>query len=150
MNKLTATLGAALMLVSSGVLADHGPQQHSYGAQQGGYEYGRVIDVRPIYREVEVSSPLRECYEVPVYHTERHHKSAGGMLAGGIIGGIIGHQIGDGSGQKIATAVGTLVGDDLARGVIVMAVDRLVTDLRAYQGTDRGGDFLAATITDLV
>ena len=118
MKKLTVTLGAILMVFATGAFAGHGSKQHSYGMQQGGYEYGRVIDTRPIYREVEVSSPVQECYEVPVYHTERHHKSAGGMLAGGIIGGIIGHQIGGGSGKKFATAVGTLVGAQIGHDAV--------------------------------
>ena len=87
-------LGAALMLITTGAMADHGSKQHSHGAQQGGFEYGRVIDARPIYREVEVSSPVQECYEVPVYHTSGSTSRPAACSRAVLIGGIIGHQIG--------------------------------------------------------
>ena len=118
MNKLKAGLAAILILVAPGVFAGHGSKQHDYAAETGDFEYGRVISAQPIYRDVEVSTPVRECYEVPVYHTERPHKSAGGMLAGGLIGGIIGHQIGGGNGKRFATAVGTLVGAQIGHEAV--------------------------------
>ena len=96
----------------------HGHKKHDYTPRQDVYEYARVLDARPIYREVQVSTPVRECWNEPVYHVRRGHKSAGGMLAGGIIGGIVGHQIGKGRGNKIATAVGTLVGAKIGHDAV--------------------------------
>ena len=96
-----------------------GHKQHDYAQQHDFYDYARVIRVRPIYREVEVSRPIRECWQEPVYHTSHgQHKSAGGMLAGGLIGGIIGHQIGNGRGKKVATAVGTLIGAQIGHEAV--------------------------------
>ena len=111
MNTLKATVAVTLFAVAGAVSAAGSIEQHyDHAGRQDLFEYARVVDVRPLYREVEVSRPIRECRDEPVYHTRREHKSAGGMLAGGIIGGVIGHQIGRGNGQRVATAVGTLIG----------------------------------------
>ena len=97
----------------------HGYEKHDYSQQFERYDFARVIDVQPLYREVRVSQPVRECWDEPVYHTERGgHKSASGMLAGGIIGGIIGHQIGKGRGNKVATAMGTLIGAQIGHDAV--------------------------------
>ena len=89
----------------------HEYKQHGHSPRHDLYEFARVINVQPIYREVQVSRPIRECWEEPVYHTRRQQRgSAGGLLAGGLIGGIIGHQFGRGRANKVATAVGTIVG----------------------------------------
>ena len=94
--------------------AGHGSanRHDNYAPPQERFEYAKVINVRPIYREVRVSEPSRECWQEPVRSQVSHgHPSAGGMLAGGIVGGIIGHHLGTGRKHRgIATAVGTLVG----------------------------------------
>ncbi len=80
-------------------------------AQQQVYAYGKVLSVTPIYREVRVSTPRKECWDEPVRVTRpRHNNGAAGTLAGAIIGGVIGHQIGKGRGNKAATALGTVIG----------------------------------------
>ena len=123
--QMTKTALAVSLLVFAGAVGagdrddDDGREYHGYAPGQGAHEYGRVVSVEPVYREVRVSSPVRECYDEPVYHTESGRpRSAGGMLAGGIIGGIIGHQIGDGRGRKLATAVGTLVGAQVGHDAV--------------------------------
>ena len=116
MKKLKTTAMVALIVFSGAVMADdddyeYGHKNHGHRALHSTYDYARVLRVRPIYREVKVSTPIQECWQEPVYHTEHeHHDSAGGMLAGGVIGGIIGHQIGKGRNQRIATAMGTIIG----------------------------------------
>jgi uncharacterized protein YcfJ len=112
MKTLKITLAAVLIAVAGAAGASGNKDRHydQFGRQDL-FEYARVIDVQPLYREVEVSRPVRECWDEPVYQTRRSEpKSASGMLAGGIIGGIVGHQIGKGNGQRVATAVGTLIG----------------------------------------
>lgn len=102
---------AGLMAVSSVSLADH---KHKHHNKQ--FEYGKVIDVTPIYREVRTTTPVKECWQEPVTHTRRvRHggNTVGGTIAGGLIGGIIGHQFGKGRGRKLSTAVGTLIGAQL-------------------------------------
>lgn len=97
----------------------HGHKKHNHAPRQDLYEYARVVKVRPIYREIEVSRPVRECWQEPVYHTHHdEHQSAGGMLAGGLIGGIIGNQFGRGHGNKIATVAGTLIGAQIGHQAV--------------------------------
>ena len=114
---------ALLMLVFTGAASagkGHGHKNDRvYGPHDELYDYAEVIDVQPLYREVRVREPVRECWDEPVYHTRSHgHKSAGGMLAGGLIGGIVGHQFGDGRGQRVATAVGTLIGAKIGHDAV--------------------------------
>ncbi len=84
-------------------------------------EYAQVIDVEPIVRVVEVSSPRRECWQEEVHHPvhrrERHASTAGGMIVGGLVGGVIGHQFGGGHGKDLATIAGTLVGASIGHDV---------------------------------
>ena len=116
MNSVKTALAAACIVFATGVSAGDSASRgdyigHDFTPHQQYFDYARVISVNPVYREVEVSRPRRECREDPVHHTGHDHpKSAGGMLAGGLIGGIIGHQFGKGRGRKVATAMGTLIG----------------------------------------
>ena len=112
-GKLTIALTVAALTFAGATNAGSGQHRNKkkgHEIRHDLYEYATVLEARPLYREVKVSEPVRECWDEPVYHTRREHSSVGGMLAGGLIGGVIGHQIGDGRGNKIATAVGTLVG----------------------------------------
>ena len=123
MKKLATTLLVAAMVLTGGVVADddreHRHKRHGFHAEHATYEYARVVDVRPLYRRVKVTTPIHECWDEPVYHSDhRGHKSAGGMLAGGLIGGIVGHQFGKGRGNKVATAVGTLIGAKIGHDAV--------------------------------
>lgn len=117
-------IGIALALLVFAAAANAGKghghgDKHVLGPRDELYDYARVVDVRPLYREVRAREPVRECWDEPVYHTRSHgHKSAGGMLAGGLIGGIVGHQIGDGRGRRVATAVGTLIGAKIGHDAV--------------------------------
>lgn len=117
LNRATLFLMAGLMTVSTGALADRDHIKYEdHPAKHKKFEYGKVVKVTPIYREVKVTTPVKECWQEPVTRTRsvRHGShSAGGTLAGGLIGGIIGHQFGNGRGKKLATAVGTIVGAQL-------------------------------------
>ena len=119
-KSLSAT--AIVLLIFSGI-ASAGSGQQGYKKPKHEhrhdlYEYATVLESRAVYREVRVSEPVRECWDEPVYRTQRQHKSVGGMLAGGLIGGVIGHQVGSGRGNKIATAVGTLIGAKIGHDAI--------------------------------
>ena len=96
MKKLKTTFAVAILVFAGAAGAgdghkksrSHGHKSHDYALQAEYFDYARVIESRPIYREVKVSHPVRECWEAPVYHTDHGgHKSASGMLAGGLIGG---------------------------------------------------------------
>ena len=128
MKKLKTAFAVAILVFAGAAVAgdgghkksrSHGHKSHDYALETDYYDYARVVRARPIYREIKVSEPVHECWDEPVYHT-RHdgHKSASGMLAGGIIGGIIGHQIGKGRGNKVATAMGTLIGAQIGHEAV--------------------------------
>lgn len=70
-----------------------------------------VIDVYPLYNNVEVSVPIEDCYNV---HVPGRNASSGDVLAGAIIGGAIGNQFGSGSGKDAMTILGAIVGADRA------------------------------------
>lgn len=120
MKTIKSTIAVTLLILSPALMADHKhskQKKHNYQSQIQHYDYARVIRATPIYREIRVSNPVRECWDKPVTHT-RNHKSAGGMVAGGLIGGIVGHQIGKGRGKKLATAVGTILGAQIGHEAV--------------------------------
>ncbi len=127
MNKIYPMIAAGLLVFAASANAggkSQGQKSRDYSPRQDLYEYARVVDVRPILRQVRISNPVRECWDEPVYRTElQPHKSAGGMLAGGLIGGIIGKQIGKGGGNKVATAFGTLIGAKIGHDAVNGRID---------------------------
>ena len=114
MKKLTTLVATSLLCVSSMAMADRGLAEKypGYSHQHDRFEYARVLDVTPIYREVRVTEPVKECWTETVTRDRHHdHPSANGMLAGGIVGGIIGHHLGKNRRNRgLTTAVGTLIG----------------------------------------
>ena len=115
---MIAALVAVVGSASAGGGHKHGHKKHGHGGDHAVYEYAKVLEARPIYREVRVSEPVHECWDEPVYETRHRHKSAGGMLAGGLIGGVVGHQIGRGRGNKIATAMGAIIGAKIGHDAV--------------------------------
>ncbi len=113
-------LAMILILMSATAMADASHKRYKNHSRNMAYDYARVVDVRPIYREVEVSTPIRECWDEPVIQTHggTGHKSASGMAVGGILGGVIGHQIGKGNGKKLATVVGTILGAQIGHNAV--------------------------------
>ena len=105
-------LGVLGVAVSTTALADRGGKS--------GYQYARVVGVDPIVRYVQVTTPVRECWDEVVYedvYDERRyraHRTAGPTILGGLIGGVIGHQFGHGRGRDAMTVAGTLVGAAIA------------------------------------
>jgi uncharacterized protein YcfJ len=99
---------------------DNYGERDSYG-ERGNYgDYGRVLDARPIYRQVAIEVPHESCRVETIAREERRRggDSFGGTVVGGLVGAAIGHEIGNGRGA--ATAVGGLIGasigNDAARG----------------------------------
>lgn len=119
MKTVKSSVAIALIVFATAAGAGDGHKKQKFERQQQSFEYAKVVSVQPLYREVRVSSPVRECWDEPVYHTEnRRQNSAGGMLAGGLIGGIIGHQFGKGRGNKLATAMGTIIGAQVGHDAV--------------------------------
>ena len=122
MNHATTKLTTRLIVLTAAValsataFADgkkHQKERHDERAYAGSqiYAYGKVLDVKPIYREIRVSTPRKECWDEPVKVSRpQRNDRAAGTLVGALIGGAIGHQIGKGRGNKAATALGTVIG----------------------------------------
>ncbi len=74
--------------------------------------YADVVSSRPIYHEVEVTTPREECWQEPVTRREDnpHWGVTAQTVTGGVIGGVIGNQAVNGSKRDAATALGALVG----------------------------------------
>ncbi|MBT3203518.1 MAG: glycine zipper 2TM domain-containing protein [Gammaproteobacteria bacterium] len=112
-NMIKLMLHVTVMVVSSTAFAGNKHHDKSHQQRHKQFVYGKVLDVTPVYREVKINKPVKECWSEPARYSKRDRyvdKSAGATLAGGLIGGIIGHQFGKGRGNKLATAVGTIIG----------------------------------------
>jgi uncharacterized protein YcfJ len=72
------------------------------------YDYAKVKSVRAVYKNVVVSHPTEQCYQV-------EYRSRGQdpvpTIAGSIIGGVIGHAIGD---SRASTVAGAIIGGAIA------------------------------------
>jgi len=121
-------LAISVSMFAGYAFADHGHRHHkhhrhhqhsdtyvyavyapSYGSRS--YEdYGRVVDARPIYRQIAVDVPRERCGIQTVATEERRRggDSFAGTVVGGLVGAAIGHELGHGRGS--ATAVGGLIG----------------------------------------
>lgn len=87
-------------------------------AQQAGpqFDFARVVDSRPVFREVRINEPREVCWNEPVRYVQPGRPGyvragdPGAAVLGGIIGGVLGNQIGSGDGRRAATAAGVLIG----------------------------------------
>lgn len=84
------------------------------------YEYAQVIDSRPVYQTVEVSSPREECWnEEVVSHRRSHSDSRTPAIIGTIIGGALGNAVGHGkSNRRVGTVVGAVLGHSIGRDIV--------------------------------
>lgn len=101
-------VAAVALAVSTASLA--GGRRHGDEAY---YVWAKVVDVQPIVRVVQVTTPNRVCWDETVRHVQ--HGGDGGhsktpTVLGGIIGGVIGNQFGSGRGRDAATVAGVLLG----------------------------------------
>ena len=84
------------------------------------YDKARVLSADPIYTTVSVSTPRRECRQVPVAsrgYGNKHYKSATPIILGGVLGAAIGNQFGHGTGKTVGTIAGGILGGSVARDV---------------------------------
>lgn len=105
----------------------------SHGIRHNYTDYADVVDVRPVYRQVQINTPQEHCwYEQPSHQTvyeghrnshdhNRNHSGIRGNghrnnsghrnpVLGGLIGGAIGNQIGRQSGSRQAQVGATIAG----------------------------------------
>ena len=120
-STLAIALAVSLVTVTSSSFAGSKNKHYANNSIGQHYDYAKVVKVKPIYREVRVSTPVRECWDAPVVHSTggySHPKSASGMAVGGILGGVIGHQVGKGRGKKLATALGAIIGAGIGHNAV--------------------------------
>ena len=114
-NIAIVSLASLSLFVSANVMADNDDYYHR-DHDRGYREQARVVDVDPIYRNIRVSEPRRECWDEPAPRQRYYHReSYTGTIAGGIIGGVIGNQFGNGNGKTAMTVAGTLLGGSIGR-----------------------------------
>jgi uncharacterized protein YcfJ len=100
---------ATLLAVALVAPAAHAGHADDHYASSG---YADVVSSRPIYQEVEISTPREECWQEPVTRREDnpHWGVTAQTVTGGVIGGVIANQAVNGSKRDAATALGALVG----------------------------------------
>ncbi|PCJ17663.1 MAG: hypothetical protein COA96_17550 [SAR86 cluster bacterium] len=108
-TKLVATFGIALGLMSVESLAETS------------YETAQVLESRPIYQVVEVSTPEEQCWEEEVYVDRRsaNRQSNTPVIVSTIIGGAIGNALGHNkSNRRVGTVIGAMLGHSIGRDII--------------------------------
>ncbi len=88
---------------------------------QTNYEYAEVVESRPIYQVVEVSTPQEQCWEeqIAVDRYSSRHRSQTPVLVSTIIGGAIGNALGsDKSNQRVGAVVGAMLGRSIGRDIM--------------------------------
>jgi uncharacterized protein YcfJ len=114
MSKLSNPVLAPVALVVLGSLFALG--QASAQRAEPRFDFARVIDSQPVFREVRISEPREVCWNEPVRYVQPGRPGyvragdPGAAVLGGIIGGVLGNQIGSGDGRRAATAAGVLIG----------------------------------------
>jgi uncharacterized protein YcfJ len=90
-------------------------------AAQVEYDYAQVVDVRPIVRVVEISTPEEQCWEEEYLVDRGHYRRDSGTppLLGAIIGGALGNAVGHGkSNQRVGAVVGAVLGHSIGRDIM--------------------------------
>ncbi len=90
-------------------------EESPYGGATSHTDYAQVLSSRPLYHQVRVSEPRRECWDERVSYREPRisGQNAAGAILGGIIGGLAGNSFGRGGGRAVATGVGAVIGASL-------------------------------------
>ena len=99
--------------------------RHEYRDKRDAANYGRVLDVEPVYRYYKEPVNARSCLQYD--HGRPTYTSHTATVLGAVIGGALGHRIGDSHGDPTAAAVaGGLLGASVGRDI-----DRRASDNRA-------------------
>ncbi|MEM1432445.1 MAG: glycine zipper 2TM domain-containing protein [Pseudomonadota bacterium] len=105
-------------------------------AQAGGVTEvrARVVNVEPLYEQIEVAVPREVCRQENVALEPRYrrhgHRSATGPLLGAVIGGAIGNAVGSKKRNKqVGVAVGALLGGSIG------------ADIARQRRAERAGDY---------
>ena len=104
---------------------------------QTSYEYADVVESRPVYQLVEISTPQEQCWEeeIEIERYDRRGGSSTPVLVSTIIGGAIGNAVGHNkSNQRVGAVVGAMLGHSIGRDI--MRSNRSVSS-RRYETVER-------------
>ena len=85
------------------------------------YEYAEVLESRPIYQVVEVSTPQEQCWEeeIAVDRRYRGNDSSTPVIVSTILGGAIGNAVGHNkSNKRVGTVLGAVLGHSIGRDIV--------------------------------
>lgn len=85
------------------------------------YQYARVIESRPVYREVRVSHPREQCWNERVRErgASRSRDSDTPALLSAVVGGAIGNAVGNNkSSRRVGAVVGAVLGHSIGRDIV--------------------------------
>lgn len=113
-NKVTALTMAGLALSVGSLLIS------AAAYAQTEYVYADVLETRPIYQSVTISSPRQQCWQEQVLVKEsRRSGSNTPVLVSTIVGGAIGNAVGNNkSSRRVGTVVGAALGHSVGRDIV--------------------------------
>lgn len=85
------------------------------------YEYAPVVEARPIYQVVEVSTPQEQCWEeeVAVDYRRGNEGSSTPVIVSTILGGAIGNAVGHNkSNKRVGAVLGAVLGHSIGRDIV--------------------------------
>lgn len=147
MNKLALCTMIAGVVAATPALAG-GKNRYYDDRYDDGPEYAEVVSAQPIYRQVRVEEPRRECWDEQVTYREPPQYStnnqAAGTIVGAVVGGVLGHAVAHGGNRGAGTAIGAVVGAGVGN-----SVGRESDQRNAYPGYEHTGyQERCRTITD--
>lgn len=112
--KILAILSA--IVIVSPAQAGHAESSDTY------FDNAKVISAVPVYRTISVSTPRRECRQVPVTYYRggyggNQYKSATPIILGSVVGAAVGHQFGHGRGRTVGAIAGGVLGGSVGRDI---------------------------------
>lgn len=103
------------------------------------YETAQVVESRPLYQVVEVSTPQQQCREEEVLVDRYSDRPRSGtpVLLSTIIGGAIGNAVGHNkSNQRVGAVIGAMLGHSIGRDII-RRNDQSTVGAQEYQTVQR-------------
>jgi len=84
------------------------------------FEYAEVLESRPVYQVVEVSTPQEQCWEEEIaVDRRRGNDSSTPVIVSTILGGAIGNAVGHNkSNKRVGTVLGAVLGHSIGRDIV--------------------------------
>ena len=112
-NRLATLLPASLLMAASLV--------SGVAAAETSYEYAPVVEARPLYQVVEVSTPQEQCWEeeIAVDYPRSRQASSTPVIVSTILGGALGNAVGHNkSNKRVGAVLGAVLGHSIGRDIV--------------------------------